>query len=129
MTNRISASVDDEVFEYLQTKDNISAYIERLVEADMKGVDTDTIGLELQERHLEKEAQAALERHERVENQLEEIREMRKRIESTKDASLEKARESLEYTPKDPTNEAIQKWAKRVDMTPEQLCNELQQQS
>lgn len=125
MTHRVSLSVDEEVYDYLQTKDNISAYVEKLAKADMKGVDTDVIGLELQERHLEREAQASLERHERFEEQLEEIRETRKQIQNQTDSALEEAREHLADTPKEPDNPAIENWAKRVDMTPQQLCERL----
>jgi glutamate synthase domain-containing protein 2 len=125
MTNRLSVSVSKDVYEYAQTKNNVSAYIQDLIEADMRGVNTKTIGLELQERTLEQEAQAALEKHERIENQLEEIREIRQNMQDEKTRALEQARENLNGVPREPTNIAIEHWAKKVGVTPEELCQRL----
>jgi len=127
MSERISLYIDEEVYEYLQTKDNMSAHVQRLVKADMKGVDTDLVGLAVQKKHFEREAQAALEKHERYQEQLEEITQLEEDIRGRESAELEKAREKLQRTPKEPTNPAIQEWAERLGMEPTELCEELQQ--
>lgn len=41
------------------------------------------------------------------------------------DAQLEEAKESLKNTPRDPQNPAIKNWAKRLNMSPRELLDEL----
>lgn len=66
------------------------------------------------------------------ESELARARDELKRLESVleksanqKETKLSKAREKLSKTPKDTDNPAIQHWADELNMTPEDLINEL----
>jgi len=115
--------------EDLNKKDNKSEYLRRLVKQDMKGEDASTVGLEAQIQTLEKQAQSFAEQEEMLQSRAEELRNTKQRIEGQQNRQLQQARESLAGVTKEPTNPAIQKWAEKTDMTPEQLCTELEDSS
>ena len=123
---RKTISLEPAVKNYLDSKDNASALVNRLVEAHMKGVDTQLVGLEIQERHFEREAQAALEEHERYQEQLDEIRKIRQDITQQESIELETVRKKLEDTPLEPSNPAVKKRSEELGMSPRKLCEELQ---
>jgi len=123
--NVVSFQVDDELYGYLQQKDNQSAYLRRLVRADMKGSDVDLVGLQLQIETLEQQAQSHAEQEEMYQQRAEELREKLEQAQSKTDLTLQEARNALENTPKDPTNEAVKHWAEKIGITPETLCEKL----
>jgi DNA repair ATPase RecN len=115
-----------EVDDFLERKDNKSAYLRKLIRADMQGPGTELVGLEMQIKTLEKQAQTKAQEEEMLQEQAEELRELKQSLEGTQDRRLNEAREQLSDTPKDPSNPAIQNWAERMDLTPEQLCERLE---
>lgn len=123
--NRFTVKLEPEQAQYLEKKDNKSAYIRDLIQADMQGHDVDTIGLQIQIETLEKQAQQAAEKEEMYQSRVEELRQLKSQVEQKEDVELQEAKEQLEDTPKDPTNPAVKKWASRVSLTPEELCEEL----
>lgn len=60
------------------------------------------------------------------ESQLDRLKEERKQDREWSAADLRDAKESLEHTPKDPTNPAIQRKAKDLGMSPQELIEELE---
>ena len=114
-----------ENYEFLQEQDNASALVDDLVEQYRRNGDRGTVGLELQRKQKEREARHAKERAERLENDVQELDELIREFERDHTAELDAAREALEKTPKDPDNPAIQKWAKDLGMTPEELLDQL----
>lgn len=58
--------------------------------------------------------------------QLEELKEERKKDRQWSAADLEDAKQALEHTPKEVTNPAVQKKAKDLGMTPQELIDELE---
>jgi hypothetical protein len=122
-----SFSTDSDVMdEFLNRKDNKSEYLRRLVKADMQGPDTDMIGLEMQIQTLEKQAQSKAREEEMLQQQAEELRELKQSFEGQQEQTLEEARQELDETPKEPSNPAIQTWARKVDLSPEELCEQLE---
>jgi len=115
----------DEVDRYLEQKPNKSEYIRKLIRADMKGPDTQTVALQAQIETLERQAQSHAEQEDMLQSQAEELREIKQEVEGRDDANLERAQEELQGTPREPTNPAIQTWAERIGMPPKQLCEEL----
>jgi len=126
--SRHTIRIDEEaVADYLNSKDNKSAYVRKLIKADMKGHDMDMVGLEMQIQTLEKQAQSHAEQEEMFQERVEELRRLKSSAEATENRRLEEAEKELADTPKEPTNPAIQKWAEKVDLTPAELCDRLQQ--
>ena len=114
-----------ENYEFLQEQDNASALVDDLVEQYRRNGDRGTVGLELQRKQKEREARHAKERAERLEDDVQELDELIREFERDHTAELDAARNALEKTPKDPDNPAIQKWAKDLGMTPEELLDQL----
>jgi cell shape-determining protein MreC len=124
--SRHTIRIDDVAIEsYLNSKNNKSAYIRDLIEADMRGNQAEVVGLETQIETLEKQAQSHAEQEQMFQDQAEELRELKNQVESTTATNLEKARAKLQDTPKDPANPAIQKWAEKVNLSPTELCKQL----
>jgi uncharacterized protein involved in exopolysaccharide biosynthesis len=123
--NVISFKVDDELHRYLKQKDNASAYLRRLVKADMKGEDAELVGLRSQIETLEQQAQTHAEQEEMYQNRAEELREVLQQSQERTDLGIAKAREQLSDTPRDPKNPGIQRWAEKLGMTPTALCEKL----
>lgn len=115
----------EENYEFLQEQDNASALVDDLVEQYRRNGDRGTVGLELQRKQKEREARHAKERAERLQEDVNELDELIREFERDHSAELDAARDALEKTPKDPDNPAIQKWAKDLGMTPEELLDQL----
>lgn len=126
---RMTFTVTEEQARYLKNKDNQSAHVRRLIKADMQGHDIDTAGLKLQIQTLEQQAQQAAEKEEMYQNRAEELSELVEQAEGRQQAELAEARQVLEHATWEVTNDAIQEWAKDVGMSPQQLCEELEDAS
>lgn len=125
---RETIRLKDEHSDYLAKKDNKSAYVRRLVDADMRGHDVDLVGLQIQIETLEKQAQEAAERERMYQERAEELRQLRDDLERSDRAELEDVLAELNVEP-DPANPAIKEQAKRLDITPAELADELAQHS
>jgi len=123
---RLAITVDAEVYEHVQQKPNMSHYIQTLVEKVMRGNNVDTTGIELQIQTLEEQAQAAAEREAMYQDRIEELRRIMNKQHDEKEADIAAAKDVLEGVPKDPSNEAIQKWATKIGMSPQQLIERLE---
>jgi len=123
---RLAISVDSEVYEHVQQKPNMSHYIQTLVKKDMRGKNVDTTGIELQIQTLEEQAQAAAEREEMYQDRIEKLREIVDRQHDEQEADLAAAKEALQGVPLESSNAAIQKWATKMSMSPQQLIEQLQ---
>ena len=124
---RIVVRLKDDMKRHVESKDNVSAYIRRLIEEDMKGHDTRMVGVQLQIETLEQQAQAAAERHEMFQSRVEELRELQEQAQQQRSHVVEQAQETLSV-PADPSNPAIQNWANKAGMSPEEFADEYAQQ-
>lgn len=121
-----SFTLDPENKRALEQTDNASAVVNDLVTQWRKGGNNrNTVALELRKRQKEREKREAKERVERLEAEEEEIERLLMEFERDEDAKLEEARDALAQTPKDPDNGAIQTWARKLGVTPEQLIESL----
>jgi len=94
-----------------------TAAVERRI--DEKEARITNLTREINDRERDRaEEQDALER-------LKEQLEAYQGEESEQESRLEDAREALKRTPRDPDNPAIESWAKKLQMTPQELLNEL----
>lgn len=122
---RKSVTLDPDNAQYLTEHDNASALVNDLVENYRKHGDRGVVGLKLQRKQKEAEAQSAQERADRLFNEGEELDRLIKEFEREESAELKEARSALAETPKDPDNPAIERWAKELGMTPTELLEEL----
>jgi hypothetical protein len=120
-----TVTLDPANHEFLQEQDNASALVNDLVEQYRRNGDRGTVGLELQREQKKREAKHARERAERLQNDVEELDALIREFERDERADLAEARDVLSGTPKDPNNPAVQRWAKDLGLTPQQLLDEL----
>mgnify|MGYP002761169883 CR=1 FL=1 len=124
---RTSVSLTEENKRYLDTEtNNRSAFINDLIDAHRRGTsDMNDIVARFRKEQLESERRSAEKTLNRVESELESLEERLDKQEAEKERTLQKARENLDGVARDPENPAIVNWATKLDMTPEQLLEEL----
>lgn len=123
---RKTVTVDEDVYEYLdQPGVNASGLMNDLLKRHMNGGDVDGVVREFRINQLEEEAGEYDERAERKREQAERLRELAEEKRSKLDSELAEAREALATVPHEPSNPAVQNWAKKLGMTPDELLEGL----
>lgn len=122
-TRTVSLSPDNN--DYLKNKDNASAVVDDLITQLREGGDRQTAVVDMQIEQQRREITEAENRVERLEQGLDELLSLRQELQNEESAELQEARQALENTPKEPDNPAIQEWAKRLGMAPEELLQQL----
>lgn len=122
-TRTVSLSPDNN--DYLKNKDNASAVVDDLITQLREGGDRQTAVVDMQIEQQRREITEAKNRVERLEQGLDELLSLRQELQNEESAELQEARQALENTPKEPDNPAIQEWAKRLGMAPEELLQQL----
>jgi len=121
-----SFTLDPENKRALDQTDNASAVVNDLVtQWRQGGKNRDTVALELRKRQKERQIEEAQDKLERLQTEDEEIERLLIEFECDEDAKLEEARNALANTPKDPNNGAVENWAQKLGVTPEQLIDSL----
>jgi predicted transcriptional regulator len=120
-----TVSLQPENDEYLKQQDNASAIVDDLITQLREGGDKTTAVVETQIEEKKLELEEARNRVERLERGLQDLRELRDSMQSQESAELQQAREALEDTPKEPTNDAVQHWAEKLGMAPQELLQQL----
>jgi len=75
---------------------------------------------------LESEEATVETRLDSIQSEKERLRDQLKTSQAKAKVELEEAKESLEGTPREPTNAAIQTWADELGMTPQELIEALE---
>jgi len=124
---RTSVSLTEENKAYLDSEtNNRSAFINDLIDAHRKGKsDMDEVIARYRREQLKAERRKAKNTVERVDSELETIDKQLEQKQAERESELDEARNVLADVPNDPENPAIQNWAEDLDMTPEELINEL----
>lgn len=124
---RTSVSLTQENKAYLDSEtNNRSAFINDLIDAHRKGKsDMDEVIARYRREQLKAERRKAKNTVERVDSELETIDKQLEQKQAERESELDEARDVLADVPKDPENPAIQNWAEDLDMTPEELIDEL----
>ena len=123
---RKTVTLSEEAKAILEKEDNASAVVTDLVEQYGRSGERGTAGLRLQRKHKARELEQALETVERLETELEDIDELIEEYEVERSDEWQQAKDALEHTPKDPENDAIKHWARKLNVTPEDLIDEIQ---
>lgn len=105
---------------------NASALVNDLLTQYRKGDDKETVAVDLQIQQKQRELREKDRQRDRVESELEELRQLKAKMQQREDGDLKRAKKALSSTPRDPENPAIQTWADDLGMTPEQLIEELE---
>ena len=124
---RVSASVDKEVHEYL-SRDHINAsgLINDLVENHMQTGGNRKAMLELREQQIKSkidELEGTLEVKER---ELAEVQAELAEFRDHTDEVLDEAASALTGIDPDPENQAIKNWAEKADLSPDEFASRLQ---
>jgi len=124
---RTSVSLTEENKAYLDSEtNNRSAFINDLIDAHRKGKsDMDEVIARYRREQLKAERRKAKNTVERVDSELETIDKQLEQKQAERESELDEARDVLTDVPNDPENPAIQNWAEDLDMTPEELVDEL----
>lgn len=123
---RRSVSLEPKVHEYLSREEvNASALVNDLVRRHMDGAAEDAAIIELRKQQVESEVDHLRARTESKLNELEQLEEKLQTHSSQRRAELENALEKLQSVPQEPSNPAIRTHADKLDMTPEQLIEKI----
>jgi response regulator RpfG family c-di-GMP phosphodiesterase len=123
---RRAVTLDEENDDFLADQHNASALVNDLVTEYRKGEDKSTVALELQLKQKRKELREARKRAERLEGDVEELEQLKDEFTEQETAELHEARDALQGTPMEPTNEAVKTQAEKVGLTPTELIERLE---
>lgn len=129
MSDKVSTSVNltGKNREYLDREvNNRSAFINDLIEAHRQGKsDIDEAIARYRREQLEHELREVQSRKREIQNQLDVINQKVQKEEARKQEQLAEAKETLADVPRDPENPAVENWADKIGITPEELLEEL----
>lgn len=118
-----SFSLDDDVAAYIETRENQSEFVNRVVRRVMEGYDPEAVIIDYQiEEHKGRLAEA----ESRTDAIKDRIAELESRKEQHRELGQSVVREFVETAsdsvPADPENDAIINWANKTTMTPEEFA-------
>lgn len=119
-----TVSLDPDNKRYLDKQDNASALVNDLVTQVREGGDKSTAVIQWQLHEKQKQKRATEEKLDRIENSIQELQQLKDGFQQVETDNLERAKELFD-DPTDPTDPAIQKWAKKCNMTPTELIEEI----
>lgn len=120
-----TVSLDPENDEFLRNEDNASAVVNDLVEQLRQGGDRHNAAIDLQINQKQRERKDAKKTVERLDREIQELRELKAAANKEEDAELQQAKAALEGVPRDVSNVAIQNWASKLGMPPQELIEQL----
>lgn len=121
---RRTVSLSAENDEFLKNHDNASALVNRLVEKYRKGGGREDI---IQQYRLQEARTELDELQSRLEIKQDLVTELEQSVETSEDKRerlIKEASETLVST--DPENEAVQHWAEKIGIPPEELVEEIE---
>lgn len=126
---KIAVTISAENLAWLdENYDNRSGFINDLLTRARKGdAEIDRAVARYQKEQLRRERATLETQLEGVEEQLSVIESRIERTEQKRDATLEDALEKLQSVPAEPSNPAIQTQAEKLDMTPEELIEKVEE--
>lgn len=131
MSDKVSTSVtlEPENREYLDREvNNRSAFINDLIEAHRKGKsEMEEAIARHRKQQLKSELRSVESREEQITNELEHINQKIASEEERKERLWKEAIDALEGVPMEPDNPAVQNWAGKLDMTPAELIEEIEE--
>lgn len=122
---RRTFSLDPENDRFCESHDNASALVDDLLTQFRESGERQTAALDLQIKHKREEFEEKEREAKRVKGELEDLQRLRAEFEKQEDAEIQSAREALEGVPRDPTNPAVENWAGKLGMTPQELIDEI----
>jgi chromosome segregation ATPase len=125
---RITATVDPDVAEFLsQDGVNASGLVNRLVEDEMAGTNEATVQMiQLRLEQVESECESIEQQLEAKERERERLETRLAELRQEQDSRIDEVRERIPEGFRNPDNEGIRTWAAKLDMTPEELVEELE---
>jgi len=132
MVDKLSTSVSltAENREYLDREvNNRSAFINDLIEAHRQGKsDIEETIARYRREQLKSELRTVDSRKEEIEHELELINQQISEEKERQQEVVANAREALTETPKTPDNPAVETWAEKANLTPEELLDRISNQ-
>ena len=125
---RISVTVDPANAEWLDEHcDNRSAFINDLLTRARNNEDAiDRVVARYRIEQLKRERATLESQMEGIDQQLAELEDRVERSEDKREVRLDEAKENLRDVPPEPTNPAVQTWSDKLDMSPQELVEELE---
>lgn len=131
--DRRSISIDSELNDRLNNTDlNASAVINRFLREYFVGGDTASVATKLRLQDIEREIDSTQDEINRLQNRLQRLRQEREKIEKQMEREreetkqvVEEARDVIGSNMDNPDNPAVQNWADKANMTPEEFVEVL----
>lgn len=125
---RTSVSVDEDVYRYLQRDDvNASGLVNQLVRNYMIGPDDGLMMLRLREEQLRSEREELQDRLENRSQELQRIEERIGAVTADREEILNDAEDTFTPSMLDPENPAVEIWADRLGVTPEEFIERMEE--
>lgn len=124
--SRRTVTLDEEIDEYLDAEGvNASQLVNRLVRSYQTAGGSEVGMLRLREQQLESEIQELDSRRETKQDELERVREQLSELQDGRDDVIRDAAESLDDHVRVPDNPAVQNWAEKAGLPPEEFLERL----
>lgn len=120
-----SFTVNEKNARFVEDLDNASSVIDDLLDQYRKGAEKEVVALEMRLEQKRRELREAERKVERLREDVDEIGRLMNTVKSGEDKKLKEAREKLDGVEKEPTNPAIQHWAKKLGMAEQELIAKL----
>jgi len=126
---KIAITISEENLAWMDNNySNRSALIDDLLTRARKGEsELDRVAARFQKEQLKREKATLETQMESVEEQLQTIEKRMERRDSYEETKLEEAREILKNIEHDPTNPAVKNQAEKLDISPEELVEKLEE--
>jgi len=129
---RLVAEIDGQLKELVKADPRtIKEIVESSLQREFQTADDAAIRRRIDEQQqrittLEREINDREAELSKARDELQRLQSVLERKSSKEDMKIEKAKESLSETPNDPENPAVQNWAKKCGMSPEELLAEIE---
>jgi len=124
----ISVRLTGDLARHVRSKSNQSEYIRKLIKADLKGPDTDLVGIQAQIDTLEEGLEPLQRQVQAKQQRIEDLKALRDDYKQENEIALSAALDALDGAPPEPTNPGIQRWAEKLDLTPQELARRVEEE-
>jgi SMC interacting uncharacterized protein involved in chromosome segregation len=122
---RRTVSLEPSNNHFLSEHPNASDLIDELVSRYRQGGREDTVGIELRLQHKRNELEEKRQEVKRLEKEVSELEHLKREVTASESAQLREARAALDEHQLEPQNPAVQNWAEKLGIAPEQLIAKL----
>jgi len=116
-----SFSLQERNAEWVSSKDNASAWLDRVIENARKTGDTQGAVINVQIQQKKREKENAKNKVENLESDIQELKQLKRSMDDHEEQSIKEAAEKLPSGNLEPTNPGVENWARKLEIKPVEL--------